>query len=278
MMTVRDAVAEGVRRLKSSAESPFLDTVLLLEEATGSTKERLFASYTDQLSQKVERIFDQLLDKRLSGTPISYIRRTKEFYSLLYTVDKRVLAPRPDTEILVEAALGICKSLPGTPRVHDCCTGSGCIAISLKHTLSRLEVSASDLSVDALYVFVENSRNILGSALHCAQSNLLESVHGIYDLITANPPYLTSAQVEILTAKGWPEPLIALDGGHDGLDLYHRLIAESTTHLSESGYILLEADPDQMDTIGKMLLQNAYCNIMIYKDLAGRERVIQARR
>jgi release factor glutamine methyltransferase len=277
-MTIRDAVAEGVRRLGEIADTPFLDAVLLLEEATGLTKERVFVSYPDELTGMAQDLYQGFIEQRVSGTPISYITRVKEFYSLSYMVDPRVLAPRPDTEILVDAALSLCESLPGNPSVHDCCTGSGCVAITLKHELPRLEVSASDLSNDALDVFAANSGDILGATLPFVQSDLLDAVEGTYDLITANPPYLTSAQVGRMKADGWLEPLMALDGGDDGLALYQRLIPDAARQLTADGFVLLEADPDQMGALGKMLQQNAFRNVIIHKDLGGRDRVIQGQR
>jgi len=278
MMTVRNAVTEGVRVLKGSAETPFLDAVLLLAKATGSSKEQLFARYSDALPEKSQEVFFDLLQRRRSGIPVSYLRGEKEFYSLRFEVDQRVLVPRPDTETLVDAALALTRNMEGTPEVHDCCTGSGCVAISLKHSSPRLSVSASDVSCEAIEVFAINSMRILGSVLRSYESDLLASVPGAFDLVTANPPYLNATEMANLRESGWPEPRIALDGGEDGLDIYRRLIPQAMSKLKPGGYLLLEADSRQMVSLAKMLVQNTLGEIILYKDFGGRDRVIQGRR
>jgi len=178
-MTVRAALEEGKSLLYyGEVETPLLDATVLLSEALGVSKERLLASLPDPLPEEPYRRFRGFLDRRLSGHPVSYIRGRKEFYSLEFLVDERVLVPRPETELLVEEALRL---LPDGPprgrgfRVHDACTGSGCVAIALKHSLPELEVSASDLSRGALAVARANARRLLapGAGLRFYRTDLL---------------------------------------------------------------------------------------------------------
>ncbi len=274
-MTIRQAVFEGVKQLEN-LETPFLDAVVLLSQVTGYSKEKLLASYPEEIPGETAGRYYKLLDLRLNGYPVSYIRQEKEFYSLEFSVGPGVLVPRPETEVLVDAVIDFARQNRNVKRVHDACTGSGCVAISIKHELPYLEVSASDISKEALSYFRHNSRNILGKELEYKRSDLLAEIHGLFDVIVANPPYLRSEQWAEMAGRKWPEPEIALNGGHDGLERYEDLIRQSAARLRPGGSLLLEADPSQFQSIQKLLLQNGFRNTILYIDLAGRERVIRA--
>jgi release factor glutamine methyltransferase len=274
-MTIRQAVFDGAKRLQT-VETPLLDAIVLLSHVMGFSKEQLFASYADEISSEVSERFVGLIEKRLCGFPVSYIRRTKEFYSLEFAVGPGVLVPRPETETLVDAVIEISRSSPGIRRLHDACTGSGCVAISIKHQLPELDISASDISEEALEYFRHNSENVLGEVLQHTQSDLLNEVTGIFDVLVANPPYLTSDRWASMASAGWPEPAVALDGGADGLALYRDLIPQCARHLRPGGYLLLEADPEQCKTLHFLLVQNGFHNTIIYTDLSDRDRVIRA--
>jgi release factor glutamine methyltransferase len=210
---------------------------------------------------------------------VSYIRRKKEFFSLEYYVDPRVMVPRPDTEILVEEALRLLESDPLIQRVHDACTGSGCVAIAVKHSFPTVRVSGSDISREALQVAAMNARRLLPSpGIRLYRSDLLARVPGRYDLITANPPYLTDGEVENMRKIGWPEPALALRGGVDGTDFLRRLIRRALRKLRRGGYLLLEAAPTQMGMLQRQLADLGYGEIETIPDLAGRARVIRAGR
>ncbi len=275
-MKVRDAVKEGSFLLKE-LETPFLDSVVLLGTAMNISKEKLFASYPDEIDNESLSIFRGFIRKRLSGIPVSYIRNTKEFFGLEFHVDNRVLVPRPDTETIVEAAIGIIRAGNPCMKVHDLCTGSGCIAIALKHSCGNIKISASDISPDALNVFRKNNLVLLKDEIPVFQSNLMEKITGKFDLIVSNPPYLTDTETGTMKEAGWPEPEIALDGGRDGLDIAGRLIAGCRDHLSDKGHLLIEAAADQMDRLEALMNNGGYHNIDFIKDLAGRRRVISGR-
>ncbi len=275
-MTVQTALREAQSILfYAEVDTPFLDATVLLAEALGLSKEKLFASLPEPLEEERYRDYRRLLEQRCAGLPVSYIRGRKEFYSLEFLVDRRVLVPRPDTETLVEQAL----RLAATRRirdVHDAFTGSGCVAIALKHHCPAVEVSASDLSPEAGEVFEANSRRLLGYPLPFSLSDCLEGVAGPFDLITANPPYLTEAEVEAMRKVGWPEPEAALHGGADGLRLIRRLVRQAPTRLRRPGSLLLEASPSQMPAVAALLEAEGFSDIELSHDLAGRERVARA--
>ncbi len=274
-MTVRQTLVDGAKRLEG-VRTPFLDALVLLSHAAGYSKEKLIASYPDEIPNGIREDFCRFIDKRLGGTPVSYIREKKEFYGLEFNVGTGVLVPRPETEILVEAVIGLARENPAIQLIHDACAGSGCIGISIKHEMPHLEVSASDMSAEALSYFKHNSLAILGEEIPNRQSDLLLSVSGKFDVITANPPYLTSEEWERMADNGWPEPRIALDGGGDGLKYYTEIIPQSVPRLKNGGFLVLEADPSQFGPIKKMLMQNGFHTTIIYKDLAGRDRAISA--
>jgi release factor glutamine methyltransferase len=255
-----------------------LDAVVLLAEACGISKEKLLASYPDNLEEKALETYDAFISKRIEGYPVSYIRCRKEFFGLDFYVDERVLVPRPDTEILVEETLAVIRDSPGVRQVHDVCTGSGCIAIALKHAQPELYITASDVSSGALEVFALNARKILRNELTCYKSDLLVDVPGSFDIIVANPPYLTDRKVEEMKSGNWPEPEIALRGGEDGLDLVKRIIDDSCTRLNQGGWLLLEGGPDQLEDVKKIMEKSGYLDILIRQDLAGRDRVIRGKR
>ncbi|MBA7616489.1 Release factor glutamine methyltransferase [subsurface metagenome] len=276
-MTVQTTLREGQSILfYAEVETPVLDAVVLLAEALGVTKERLLASLPEEVGGEDYGHYRHLIDLRCSGRPVSYIRKKKEFYSLDFYVDERVLVPRPDTETLVEEALLILQGDSGAKKVHDVCTGSGCIAIALKSILTGLEISASDISPEAGAVFRLNSESHLGCHLPFWLSDLLQDVPGKFDLIIANPPYLKDQEVENMKKIGWPEPDLALKGGPEGTTLIRRLIRQLPEKLESGAYFLLEADRDQMEILTALLEAAGLGQISVIKDLAGRERVIKA--
>jgi release factor glutamine methyltransferase len=275
-MTLREALRHAQSRLAARGiETPQLDASLLLAEALGVPgREQVLSRLPESLDDAAARRFDELLERRARGEPVSYIRGRKEFYSLTFLVGPGVLVPRPDTELLVERALALAAP---RARLHDACTGSGCVAVAVSSVRADLEVSASDISAEAAAVFALNCRRLLGRELAFTASDLLAAVPGRFDLITANPPYLRDDEVRALRARGWPEPELALAGGPDGLDPARRLIAEAPPRLEAGGWLLLEADPQQMDDLEGCLLGHGFEAVRRSRDLAGRERVMEAR-
>lgn len=284
-MTIRQALLNARDLFRHQGlETPFLDAVVLLSACTGMDKTKILSSYDEELSKEAEDCFHEAVHRRLSGLPVSYILRRKEFFGISFYVDERVLVPRPETEVLVEAALRILKEDPSVRRIHDACTGTGCIPISIVVHLSKdrinreIEVSASDVSEDSLEVFRINCFRILGYTLPHKVSNLLASVEGPFDMITANPPYIETAEVDRMLASGWPEPRIALDGGPDGMRVIDLLIQQALERLRENGYLLLEGADTQAEAIQQRLYSQGYDSVEILHDLAGRKRVVVGRK
>ena len=277
-MTARSLLKQGYDKLfYAEVETPLLDAVVLLAHASALTKEKLLASLPDPVGEGIEDAFQALIDRRCAGTPVSYLRRQKEFYGLDFYVDERVLVPRPDTEVLVEKALRVARGDPRLRRVHDSCAGSGCVGISLQNAMPQLVVSASDLSPQALEVLEMNARRLLSGPFPAYHSDLLERVPGQFDLIVSNPPYLRDDEMEDMRKLSWPEPDLALRGGTDGTLVADRLIRAAPERLAPGGWLLLEASPLQITKLYALMDQAGFHSIDVDKDLGGRDRVIAGR-
>ncbi|MCL2765516.1 MAG: peptide chain release factor N(5)-glutamine methyltransferase [Treponema sp.] len=281
-MLIREALAQGSADLKyAGMQSPGLDASLLLAHVLNTTRTAIIAAGPEKLSEKNCALYCELIERRAGGECVAYITGKKEFRRLEFFVNKFVLVPRPDTETLVEAAAGL---IPVKRReeinVLDLCTGSGAAAISLKYEMPELEVSAADICANALEVAKQNADKLLGKNkinffqgdLFCA---LVKSPFPVqYSLIISNPPYIPSGEIQSLSLEVQNEPLLALDGGEDGLDIIRKIIKEAPKYLRHKGYLLLEADSRQMDMISVLLEKNGFNDIQLFKDLGGSNRVI----
>jgi release factor glutamine methyltransferase len=249
------------------------------------------ASVTETIPENEYNAFCALINKRREGVCAAYLTGKKEFMGLEFTVNNSTLVPRPDTETLVEAALEMCSAkcrMTKEITVLDLCTGSGAVAIALKHQMPELEVFASDICQETLETAKANASRLLPdnsirffsgdlySAFVTAQSAFNIPQYQ-FTLITANPPYIPSKEIDTLPAEVRNEPRIALDGGRSGLEIIKRIINEAPLYLQNSGSLLLEADPRQMEEISVLLKTNGFINIKTYKDLAGENRVIGGR-
>jgi len=276
--TIRALLARGRDALVAAeVDTPMLDAAVLLAHAMGATKERLLASLPDEAGEDVARRFEALLDERRAGRPVSYIRRRKEFWGLEFHVDEAVLVPRPDTETLVEHALFLARADAGLTAIHDACTGCGCVAIALAAELPGRVVTASDVSEGAARVFELNCARLLGRQLPFFRSNLLDETPGPYDLLTANPPYLTDREADDLAKIGWPEPDLALRGGSDGTAVAGRLILQAAGRIRPRGWICLEAAPGRFNRLAALMDQAGFRLVEIVQDLGGRDRLIAGR-
>ena len=272
-MTILEALSEGRRFLaRKKVGTPFLDASLLLSAAAGLSKERIFAGFGDPVDAAVYARYQSMLMNRGSGVPVAYIRGSKEFYSLSFHVHPGVFIPRPDTETMVSAAIDELRRksrIEARVSVHDVCTGSGCVAIAVKHEIPDLRVSCSDICGEALRTCRANSERLLGEALPTFRSDLFSKVPGSFDVITGNPPYLTDGAVDRMRAAGWPEPEIALRGGPDGLRCARQLIRQARSRLRSGGVLFMEADPDEMVELRSAMDTTGFHSVNILDDLSG---------
>jgi len=290
-MLIREALAQGGADLKyAGIKTPGLDASLLLSHILKKSRAQLLASSEETLSEETCEEYCALIERRCFGECAAYITGVKEFRGLEFKVNHSVLVPRPDTETLVEAALEILSAQPReqkTVKVLDLCTGSGAVAVALKHEMPELEIHACDISGSALETAKENAVRLLGenkiqfcrgdlfSALPHPETAACDSpLPDLYALIAANPPYIPSDEIQTLSAEVQNEPRAALDGGKTGLQIIGRIIDQAPDYLRGSGTLLLEADPRQMDEIKITLEKKGFTKIKTYNDLSSSRRVI----
>jgi release factor glutamine methyltransferase len=289
--TAAELVVDAAARLREAGTpSPRLDAELLVGHAFGRDRAWLHAHAGAELDPEDARRLAAWVDRRAEGEPIAYIRGFKEWLSMRVATDRRALIPRPETELLAEAAISeIAARLAANEepvQVWEIATGSGAVAVAIAHrfrasvALGRLLLAASDISAEALELASENlAAHGLGGLVTLACGDLLEPmvVPGArVDLLVANLPYLTSSEVEAGTGSLAWEPHRALDGGADGLDLVRRLIEALPHRLAHDGVALVEIGQGQAhavrDEIDSLPIRTAVTTL---PDLAGIERVVR---
>lgn len=276
-MRVRQLKAELVNYLKErDIESPFLEVSLFVRKITSWTKTEELVFADKELDVDKELEIRRLVQMRGSHIPTSYILNEKEFFNLTFTVTNDTLIPRPDTEILVEEAIRVIKK-EGYKTALDLCTGTGAVGISIANNTDLEIIHLSDISEKALSVASINAEKLLkNSNIKLFKSDLFSELSNIhYDIIAANPPYVTKEQYNKTSQEVKKEPITALiSPGNDGLDIIRRIIKESKKHLNNNGTLLFECDYRQAKTCAKLLDNEGFVKIRILKDLSGLERVV----
>jgi release factor glutamine methyltransferase len=257
----------------SDIEEPFLESEILLRYTLGIDRTAFFASLNDELSSAQAELFFNLVERRRLGEPSAYITGHREFFGLDFKVDPRVLIPRPETELLVERAIDLCRR-DNYATIADIGTGSGCIAISLARYLTGVHVFAVDISADALAVAGQNSvLHNVQDKITFLEGDLLKPLPGTVDIIVANLPYVKKTDMNIKS-----EPKLALDGGMEGLDKINELCRQAPSKVNFGGRLLLEVGQGQAEVV-KAILHNVIPDgvIDIFKDLSGIDRVVSVR-
>ena len=259
-----------------------LEARLLVAQAAGKSTTDLLRDMNLYTTPGIEAKVTDYLARRLRGEPVAYITGAWEFYGLPMTVTPDVLIPRMDTEVLVDAAKEILVGRKMDARILDLCCGSGCIACALGHELPASKLVAVDISASALEVCRKNlAANRLSSRCITLQADATAAPPlsiGSFDLIVSNPPYIPSGEIiELESSVRDYEPIWALDGGKDGLDIIKRIIAEAPAHLKPSGFLLMEIGDDHADAVMDLVLSSgAYRSASILKDLAQKDRMLMA--
>jgi release factor glutamine methyltransferase len=262
-------------RLQGHTDTPGLDAQVLLGQILGRPRSWVLAHPEVILSKEQAEYLEQALARLEQGEPLPYVLGHWEFFGLDFTVTPQVLIPRPETELLVESALGWLRAHPGRRLGLDVGTGAGCIAVSLAVHVADLRLVASDLSSQALRVAQINlQRHSLHERVFCLQADLLPPVCQPVDIICANLPYIPSHTLQGLRVRYW-QPSLALDGGADGLRLIRRLLKTAPAVLAPGGVIFLEIE----QTLGAAAVQLARAEfaqsgVELIHDLAGRPRLI----
>jgi release factor glutamine methyltransferase len=256
--------------------SPRLDAEVLLSHILGIDRIHLYVNFDQPLEVHELASFREAVKKRALRQPVAYIIGTKEFMGLTFAVTPAVLIPRPDTEILVENALGRLSGLD-EPRVLDIGTGSGAIIVSLLAKLPAARGVGVDISAEALAVAKANADRLgAGERLELKQGDLFAPVAGrVFDAIVSNPPYIAEGELAGLEAELRYEPRVSLAGGADGLDFYRRLVSGGAALLKAGGFMALEVGAGQAAAVAAMATSASGLTVAeIAKDYAGIERVV----
>lgn len=274
-MTIKQALTKGMIMLKSNnIESPKLKARLLLQYVLNKKREQLIIYDNEPITLEQEKAYIQNLEKLIRGIPLQHITNTQEFMKMNFYVNSNVLIPRPDTEVLVEEVIKLGKNKKNL-TILDLCTGSGAIAVSIAKYLPNCKVYASDISKEAIEIAKINAKNN-DVDVEFIKSDLFEKLTGMkFDIIVSNPPYIRTSVIKTLDTEVQKEPMLALDGGKDGLDFYRRIVEEAYSHLKYNSHLCFEIGYDQKEEVTE-IIKNAkvYSGIYCKKDLYGNDRVI----
>ena len=273
---------EWLRKASASLESAGIadaesDAWLMFSHVTGMSRMEYTLDRDKCLSDEEICSLAKMLEKRNQHIPVQQITGEAWFMGYPFFVNENVLIPRMDTEVLVEAVLTRLPAVPvtenGKRRVLDLCTGSGCILLSLLKEEKGLLGTGADISEKALLVARENAHRLECEAQFIF-SDLWENIEDTYEIIVSNPPYIVRNVISTLdTEVKDHEPVLALDGGEDGLDFYRKIVADTHRHLVPGGLLAFEIGYDQGQALTALLKKAGYRNIEILKDLAGLDRV-----
>ena len=259
-------------------ENPRLDADVLLSSLLGKDRIYLYVHFDQPMESEELAAFREMVRRRAARVPVAYITGHREFMGMDFQVSSAVLIPRPDTEILVEAATERLKDLQDG-RILDVGTGSGAVLVG---TLARLAGCCGvgvDISKQALDVAEANAARLLGSGRTTfVQADLFPPEPVLFDAILSNPPYITSGEMADLAPEVLQEPALALHGGEDGLDFYRRLIDGGRRYLKPAGFMAVEVGANQARTVSCMAEQAGWKTENIIPDYAGIERVVVVRR
>ena len=259
-------------------ESPRLDAEVLLSHILGRERIYLYVHFDEPLEPAELARYREAIKQRVQRVPVAYIIGEKEFMGLTFRVTADTLVPRPDTEILVQAAVERLRARGETPRFADIGTGSGAICLSILHFLPKAQADTVDISPAARAVAEENAAALGASdRVTFHTGDLLAPLAGqCYDAILSNPPYIPDGDIAALAPEvRLKEPRTALAGGKDGLDFYRRLTADAPAHLKDGGFLAVEVGIHQAAPVAALAVP-AFSRTEILKDYAGIERVVIA--
>lgn len=276
-MKIKEAIEKGTIELKMEhIDTPKLKARMLMQFVLNKSRQEIIVHDQEILLKSKEKQYFEAIKKLREGIPLEHITHQKEFMRLNFFVNEDVLIPRQDTEVLVEEVIKIAKKI-NAKKILDLCTGSGAIAISLAKYIENSEITAVDISHQALQIAKKNAiNNQVENQITFVESNLFENISfGKYDIIVSNPPYIKKEMIKKLDLQVQKEPYIALDGGEDGLDFYRKIIGQSDEYLKYGGYLCLEIGYDQkIDVIELIENEEKYKDTYCKKDYYGNDRVI----
>ena len=276
-MTIKEAIGKATIKLKiKNIDSPKLKARLLMQYVLKQNRQYIMVYDDKKLTQAQEEKYFKVIEKLIKEIPLQHITHQQEFMKMNFYVNEDVLIPRADTEVLVEEVIQIAKKI-NAKKILDLCTGSGAIAISLAKYIESSQITATDISEKALTIAEKNAENNnVEKQIAFLPSDLFEELpKEKYDIIVSNPPYIKREVVKTLEKQVQREPLMALDGGWDGLDFYRKIIHQADDFLKYGGYLCLEIGYDQkMEVMELIEREEKYTDTYSKKDLYGNDRVV----
>lgn len=275
-LAMQEIYKEGKERLaRAGILEAKLDAWYLLEHVTKVSRASYYGNPQREVCEEEKEQYFCLIEERKKRIPLQHLTGEQEFMGLTFYVNRHVLIPRQDTEILAETALEHMK--PGM-QILDMCTGSGCILLSLLKLCRAEGVTGigTDISKEALLAAVNNAER-LGVSAKFVQGDLFENIQSekAFDMIVSNPPYIPTAVIDELQEEvKLYDPYIALDGREDGLFFYRRIVKESISYIKRGGCLLFEIGCEQAEAVMGLLEAAGYEDIRVKKDLAGLDRVV----
>lgn len=282
-MKIKDVVLSSCNILKENGiENPMQKTKITIANILNIPKEYLNIHDDEEIASTKIIEINEAISKLSQGIPLQYVTNKQEFMKLNFFVDDNVLIPQPDTEILTEESMNILKNQQTEKlKILDLCTGSGCIGISIAKYVQNTKVHVSDISFKALQIAKYNAeRNMVHKRMKFIESNMFDEIKQTqYDMIVSNPPYIETEIIETLGIEVQNEPIMALDGGIDGLRFYRKIAKSAYEYLKQDGYLCLEIGYNQKNDVIKILEDiGEYKDIYSKKDLSGNDRIIIAKR
>ena len=277
-MTITELLSQAVKHLTDSAsDEPQANAEWLLACVLKVSRTWVLAHPEYELSSQEKDMFARYIKRKATGEPLSHIVGYQPFCDMDIIVSADVLTPRPETEELVELVSALFDRR--TPLAFlDMCTGSGCIALALAAKFPHAQILAVDISSKALAIAQENVKKFRRQEqVHLLQSNVWENVHGTFDLIVSNPPYIPSQIVDTLTREVLCEPRLALDGGADGLDVVREICNAADSYLNPGGVLAMELCKGQAAAVARGLAQIGW-QATVKKDIVGIERFVVAQK
>lgn len=273
MITYQELLKSGENELVSSNISDAeLDAWYLLEYLTGMSRAKFFLDRDMEVSDEIKDRYLSLIHMRKEHIPLQHITGTQEFMGFDFFVNENVLVPRQDTECLVENVLPFAHG----KKILDMCTGSGCIIISLKKLEETAECTGADISKKALEAAQKNAASN-EAEVYFKESDMFEKINGKYDIIVSNPPYIRPDVIKTLEPEVREhDPMLALDGGEDGLMFYRILAKEGKKHLAGPGMMFMEIGHDQGRAVKEIFENEGFKEVVVKKDLCENDRVVMA--
>ncbi len=275
-MKISQVLNKAVLQLKEyNKPSPRLDAEVILANLLKVERLYFILNRDEEIEDGVVHEYKNLIQRRCKGEPVAYIVGHQEFMGLDFTVNKDVLIPRADTEILVEYVIEFIKQGRDSINILDIGTGSGAIGLSIASQFPQCQVTLVDISPRALEVAKENAKRLNIQNPQFALSDCFKNIKDKYDIIVSNPPYIPAMDIEDLQIEvSTYEPRGALDGGLDGLDFYRTITRCARDYLLKDGLLAFEIGYDQGAAVMGLLEENGYSDVKKIKDLGGNDRVV----